>query len=295
MTNQSYYVGIDVGGTNVRIGLVDEQNQILFDEKYKSTDIVHKFNEVIEKFVKKYQSDYPIKAISIGYPGLADQDSLNVYFVPNQKAFEGTYLNDLQQKLNIPIVVGNDTNYLMLYDAVYFGIPENQSILGFYLGTGFGNAIRIKNQLYQGDTGAAGEIGHVPVYLNGVIPKTGKQPDLESLVSGFNLIEIHQKHFKETPFEEMLIKHFDSDIVQTYLHMLAYYIVTEMIMLDVTTIILGGGVIMSDQFPREYLEALIKKNLLTDLQRKRFKAYYAEPSANSGVVGAAIYAKSFNK
>ncbi len=290
--NQSYYVGIDVGGTNVRIGLVDGMNQILFEEKYKSSDIVNSFNDIIEKFVLKYKNQYPVKAISIGYPGLAVQETLDVYYVPNQRAFEGKYLNDLKAKLNLPIVVGNDTNYLMLYDAVYFGIPQDKSILGFYLGTGFGNAIRIKDQLYQGDTGAAGEIGHVPVYLHGVIPKEGKQPDLESLVSGFKLIEIHQKHFKETPFEEMLIKHFDHEVIQTYLHMLAYYIATEMIMFDITTIILGGGVIMSDQFPKTYLESLVKKNLLTEMQRAKFKVYYAEPSSNSGVVGAAIYAKS---
>ena len=66
----------------------------------------------------------------------------------------------------------------------------------------------------------------------------------------------------------MLIDHFESEVIQTYLHLLAYYIATEMIMLDITTIILGGGVIMSDQFPRSYLEELIKKNLLTDLQRR---------------------------
>lgn len=293
--SSSYYIGIDVGGTNVRIGIVDDQNNIILDEKYKSSEIAPKFESVIEDFVMRHQSNYTFKAISIGYPGLAQQETLDVYYIPNQRAFEGTYLNNLQKKLGIPIVVGNDTNFLMLYDALYFGIPQDKSVLGFYLGTGFGNAIRIKNQLYQGDTGAAGEIGHVPVYVQGVLPKQGKQPDLESVVSGFNLIEIHKKHFSDSPFETMLIDHFESEVIQTYLHLLAYYIATEMIMLDITTIILGGGVIMSDQFPRSYLEELIKKNLLTDLQKKMFKAYFANPSANSGVVGAAIYARSMLK
>ena len=241
----------------------------------------------------RHQSNYTFKAISIGYPGLAQQETLDVYYIPNQRAFEGTYLNNLQKKLGIPIVVGNDTNFLMLYDALYFGIPQDKSVLGFYLGTGFGNAIRIKDQLYQGDTGAAGEIGHVPVYVQGVLPKQGKQPDLESVVSGFNLIEIHNtlvihllkrclltilkvKSFKLISFISILYCN-RNDYVRHYQHHSWWC------------------VIMSDQFPRSYLEELIKKNLLTDLQKKMFKAYFANPSANSGVVGAAIYARSMLK
>lgn len=286
-----YFIGIDVGGTNVRIGLVDESLNIIHEEKHQSKKIGKNLGPFIKEFALKHKENHEILAISIGFPGLVDQATRSVLHIPNQRDFEGDYLLKIEEELGIPIIVGNDVNLLMLYDASFFGIDPNKSVLGFYLGTGFGNAIRIKNQLYQGEFGAAGEIGHVPVYLNGY-KKDETQDDLESIVSGFNLIKIHEKHFKDTPFEEIFKKHFDSEPIQTYLHILAFYIATEMTILDISTIILGGGVIMSEQFPKAYLERLIKKNLFAKLTQENFKTYYAHPAVNSGILGAVLYAKS---
>ncbi|VEU82276.1 allose kinase [Acholeplasma hippikon] len=289
---EKYYIGIDVGGTNVRMGLVDEKNNILFEEKHKSQPIAHKLDEVVKDFVNKYKNDYHIVAISMGFPGLVDQETRAVIDTPNIRALEGNYLMKLEQELNIPIILGNDVNYLLMYDAEYFNINPKQSVLGFYLGTGFGNAIRIKDELYQGDNGAAGEIGHVPQYLNG-INYNDKQSDLESYVSGFKLVEIHKKHFNQTPFERLFIDHFDSKEIQDYLHLLGFYIAAEITILDIATIILGGGVIMSEQFPREYLEKIVKRNLHAKVTVDKLKFYYAESQANSGILGATIYAKNY--
>lgn len=289
---KKYYVGIDVGGTNVRLGLVDDELNIIFEEKHQSSKIGNQLKDLVKVFVLKCQKDYKIEAISMGFPGLVDQETRKVLHIPNQKSFEGDYLLALEKQLNIPIIVGNDVNVILLYDALYFNIDSNKSVLGFYLGTGFGNAIRIKGELYQGEFGAAGEIGHVPVYLDGITYDSDKQNDLESIVSGFNLIQIHKKYFNQTPFEDIFKVHFDSKELQNYLHILAFYIATEMTILDISTIILGGGVIMSEQFPKSYLETLIKKNLFAELTKRNFKAYYAEPQVNSGILGSVIYAKN---
>lgn len=292
MPKGNYYIGIDVGGTNARLGLVDENHQILFDQKVKSSIASQDFAGTIKTFVKKYQADYNIKAISIGFPGLVDQATRRVVNVPNEPRYEGDYLAQLEKELNIPIIIDNDVNYLMLYDAVHFNIPEDQSILGFYLGTGFGNAIRFGNQLYQGTYGAAGEIGHIPIFHDFDLKK-GKQDHLEVVTSGYALIELHKKYFPNSPFETLFIDHFDSEPIQKYLHYLAFAIATEMIILDIPTIILGGGVMMSNQFPKAYLEDIIKRHLRSDLARTNFKAYYAEQHAQSGIIGAVIYAKAY--
>src|SRR5690606_11417970 len=289
----NFYVGVDVGGTNIRIGLVDQNFNILQEEKYASKDFADKLKDVVKNFVIKAQSKGEVKAVSLGFPGLVDQETRTVLHTPNERRFEGSYLKDLEEELNIPIVIGNDVNYLLLYDAEFFKIDPNKSVLGFYLGTGFGNAIRIKGDLYQGDFGAAGEIGHVPMYINGIDFDALKQPDLESMVSGFNLIEIHKKHFPNSEFKTMLKEHFDSKVIQTYLHILAFYIATEITILDIPTIILGGGVIMSEQFPKAYLEQLIARNLFSKLTKDNFKVYYANEDAKSGILGAAIYARNY--
>lgn len=291
---KNYYLGIDCGGTNIRIGLVDEQNQIFHQEKHDAQKIGSNLSGLIERYVLQYKDSCPIKAIGIGFPGLVNLDTKEVLHVPNLKAFEGSYLNVLEKQLNIPIYIGNDVNLLMLYDAMHFGIDPNKSVMGFYLGTGLGSAIRIKQWMYQGDFGAAGEIGHVPIYLRGL--KHGeRQVDLESEVSGFNLKNIHQKHFPNVPFETMLIDHFDSQAIQDYLNLLAVYIATQITILDISTIILGGGVIMSEQFPKKYLESLILKNLFAEKTKENFKVYYAKSSQNSGILGAAIFAKQHKR
>ncbi|MBN3490277.1 allose kinase [Acholeplasma equirhinis] len=291
----SYYIGVDVGGTNIRMGLVDENLNILHEEKYASSKYAPELSNLLKQYVEKHKAKGQIKAISLGFPGLVDQETRTVLHTPNERRFEGSYLMDLEKELSIPIVIGNDVNVLLMYDADFFGIDKNKSVLGFYLGTGFGNAIRIKGELYQGEFGAAGEIGHVPAYASGIEFDAEKQPDLEQLVSGFNLIEIHKKNFADSPFESLFVDHFNSKEIQIYLHILAFYIATEITILDIPTIILGGGVIMSEQFPKDYLESLIKKNLFSKLTKDNFKVYYAQADVKSGILGATIYAERYLK
>ncbi len=287
---KTYYIGIDCGGTNIRIGLVDESFKIYHEEKHQSQKIGSGLSGLIRSYVLKYKERYMIKAIGIGFPGIVDLNTKQILKVPNLKAFEGDYLRALEKDLDIPIYIGNDVNLLMLYDAKHFDIDPNKSVMGFYLGTGFGSAIRINHMMYQGDFGAAGEIGHVPIYLRGLLHNE-KQCDLESEVSGFNLQRIHEKHFANDPFETMFIDHFNDEPIQDYLNLLAIYIATQITILDISTIILGGGVIMSDQFPKAYLESLIMKNLFTDKTKENFKVYYAQVHQNSGILGSVIFAK----
>ncbi len=286
----TYYLGIDCGGTNIRMGLVDDQFNIYHEEKHQSKKIGNGLSELICTYVEKYQNEYKIQAIGIGFPGIVDLNTKEVLTIPNLKDFEGNYLVDLEQTLNIPIFIGNDVNILMLYDAKHFGIDSDKSVMGFYLGTGLGSAIRINDMMYQGDFGAAGEVGHVPIYFRGLLLNE-TQKDLESEVSGFNLKNIHETYFQDDPFETMLIDHFNDAPIQDYLNLLAVYIATQITILDISTIILGGGVIMSKQFPRSYLESLILKNLFAKKTKENFKVYYAESDQNSGILGSVIFAK----
>lgn len=288
----NYILGIDCGGTNIRMGLVDDTLKI-FEQLNKKANLHAKnLTKLIKDYVIKHQDKYNIKAISIGFPGIVDNKLKKVIHTPNLREFEGNDFLSLEEELNIPIFLANDTNLLLLYDAFHFKIENDQSVLGFYLGTGFGNAIKIKDKLHLGDSGIAGEIGHVPAYLNGIDYKKETQEDLEAFVSGHKLIKIHEKHFSDTPFEEMFIKHLDDPIIKNFLYMLAFYIVTEITILDIHTIILGGGVITSRQFPKDYLFDIIKRNLFSQNTKDKIRVYFADSDVNSGILGAYLYAKS---
>lgn len=288
--DNSYILGIDCGGTNIRLGLVSNDLNILNERKYKSLEHAKDLFEIIKSYFYEYKNNFKIIAVSIGFPGIVDNVLKKVIHTPNLRAFEQINYKVLEEILKVPIFLGNDTNNLLLYDAKHFKIDDNKSILGFYVGTGFGNAIRIKDKIYEGEHGVSGEIGHVPAYLEG-IDYNNKQRDLESFVSGFNLIEIHKKHFSSTPFNELFIKHIDDPIIKNFIYMLAFYIVTEITILDISTIILGGGVISSKQFPKSMLVEIIKNNMFARSTLNNLKIHFAEDEVNSGILGAAIYAR----
>jgi len=286
----NYILGIDCGGTNIRMGLVDKSLKIFEHLNKKANLHAKELTKLINDYVLKHQDKYNIKAISIGFPGIVDNKLKKVIHTPNLRDFEKNDFLSLEKKLNIPIYLANDTNLLLLYDAFHFKIEKDQSVLGFYLGTGFGNAIKLKDKLYLGDSGISGEIGHVPAYLNGIDFEKETQEDLETFVSGHTLIKIHEKHFKDTAFEEIFIKHLDSPVIKNFLYMLAFYIVTEITILDVHTIILGGGVITSRQFPKDYLFNIIKRNLYSKKTKENIRVYFADSDQNSGILGAYLYA-----
>jgi len=113
---------------------------------------------------------------------------------------------------------------------------------------------------------------------------------VETMVSGVKLKRIHQEHFSDTPFEQMFTLHHETEPLIEFIHNLAIAITTEINLLDVTNIILGGGVINMADFPRERLENEIKGFLRNETSRTTFNAHYTESSVEDGIIGAGIYA-----
>src|SRR5690606_35851993 len=112
--------------TNIRMGLVDENLNILHEEKYASSKYAPELSNLLKQYVDKHKVKGQIKAISLGFPGLVDQETRTVLHTPNERRFEGSYLMDLEKELSIPIVIGNDVNVLLMYDADFFGIDKNK-------------------------------------------------------------------------------------------------------------------------------------------------------------------------
>lgn len=287
----NYVLGIDVGGTSVRIGLVNNENKVIEMVKHLSSEIAPKFREEIVNYFNNFKNKYNIIAVSIGFPGLVNDYTKEILNIPNQKLFETKdYIKELIEILNIPVYIDNDVNNLLLFDVNKFNLKD-KNVLGFYIGTGFGNGIYLNNEIFVGDNNYAGEMGHIPIYGNELVCGCGKKGCLETLVSGVALLSIHNKYFKDTDYDEIFNNHINSPHIIKFIEMLASAIVTQIVMLDVNNIILGGGVIHKKGFPRKLLEDNIKKHLRSYDLVSKLKIYYSESLPEDGIIGASLKAR----
>lgn len=286
-----YVVGIDIGGTYTRIGIVNKQNKIFEVKKELTEEIVNDVAAFIIQYVREHLSKYNIVAISIGFPGIVDAQKLEVISVPNQRKLENSnYLKAISEELKLPIFIDKDTNLLLTYDIYHLNLEKHPYVLGFYLGTGFGNAIKLDHKLIRGEHGYAGEIGHIPVRDNLEICGCGKIGCVETQTSGVKLTKIQQEYFIDCPIEQLFSKFSNHPSLVTFIRDLARIIATEIILLDVSTIILGGGVINMKDFPKETFKTEILKYLRSDQEGNSLQLFYTTSESENGIIGASMLA-----
>lgn len=156
-------LGIDLGGTNLRVGLVDDGKIIRIEEtsilySVKQDDVLNCIYELIDRFI-----DNDIQGIGIGVPSVVDPEKGIVYEVQNIPSWKEVHLKKLlQEKYKLPVYVNNDANCFAAGEK-FFGKAKNYSdAVGLILGTGLGAGLIINNKLYSGPNNGAGEFGMMP-------------------------------------------------------------------------------------------------------------------------------------
>ncbi|NOZ34700.1 MAG: ROK family protein [Chlorobi bacterium] len=207
---QNIVIGIDIGGTNTKFGLVSREGKILakstvstkgYENINKFIDTLH--NE-INKLIKNLPEKTAIKGIGIG--------------APNGNIFRGTieYAANLdwkgfipigslmQEKFNVRVKVTNDANAAALGEKL-FGKGKNISnFMTITLGTGLGSGIIAGDNLLYGHSGFAGEAGHVIVKENGRLCGCGRKGCLETYVSANGLLKTVKELLSATDEESMI-------------------------------------------------------------------------------------------
>ncbi|WP_339839490.1 ROK family protein [uncultured Maribacter sp.] len=166
---QEELLGVDIGGTNIKIGKVvngvvvqkckirvnrDDLEQVTLDNLYKG--------------LKGFMTD-SVKAIGIGVPAVVDIESGTVYDVQNIPSWTQIALKDLvEEKFNVPVYINNDANCFAIGEKRFGKAQEFKNCIALSLGTGMGMGIIINDKLYNGVLCGAGEIGMVP-YLDGIL------------------------------------------------------------------------------------------------------------------------------
>jgi len=167
MADNKNIIGIDIGGTNIRVGLVQNHRIVrivsaLTPANETQEIVLNTIVSLIEKFM-----DTPVDAIGIGVPSIVDVDKGIVYDVVNIPQWKEVHLKAyLENKFHLPIFVNNDANCFAAGEKYYGKGKGYGSFVGLILGTGLGAGMIINNRLYEGKNCGAGEIGNIPYLAN---------------------------------------------------------------------------------------------------------------------------------
>ncbi len=156
-------LGIDLGGTNVRVGLIENDSltkveSLPISRTDNAMDVVDNISSLIDRF-----SSEKILGIGVGVPSVVDVERGIVYDVQNIPSWKEVHLKDLlEKKFKVPVYVNNDANCFAIGEK-YFGKGKKyDNIVGLIVGTGLGAGLVIHGRLYSGRNCGAGEFGCVP-------------------------------------------------------------------------------------------------------------------------------------
>ena len=292
-----FILGIDIGGTHVRLGLVtktlDLSNfaQLKTESVFKSNHPINDLSNMIDNYIEKYAPDKHITAISIGFPSTVDKESKVVLSTPNIPTLQNIHVvNELHARLKIPVYISRDVNFLMLSDIYYQKINTSGVLLGFYFGTGIGNAIFIDGKPLKGKNGVTAELGHIPMIQDNIPCTCGSFGCLENHASGRYLVSLSQNEFEGTEISEIFAKYATHPQVLKFIENIAIAVALEASLLDPEYIILGGGILQMKDFPKKLFEARIKDRTRKPLPSENLEIIYARVGQENGIIGAGIYA-----
>ncbi len=204
-----YAIGVDIGGTGTKLGVVDEKGNVLKHHEFKTTDYkdfptyVDGLVEAITMLTSSTEGE--CQGVGIGAPN-GNYYSGRIEFAPNLPFGDGAPIVDaLKEKLGYDIVcLSNDANAAAIGEKIYGGGRNLNHFILITLGTGLGSGIICDGKIVLGEDGNAGELGHVCAVPNGRICGCGKRGCLEAYASATGI--------KRT-FMEMVAKYNGDSII----------------------------------------------------------------------------------
>ena len=294
--NEIFTLGADIGGTNFRLGIVSQAREIVSFERKPSEILFGSAAENLGREISAHiaRNGYAerISAVAVGLPSLIDKSRSTVLSSPNLKGFDNLPLkNELEKILNVPVFIERDVNFLLQSDMEKLGLKNEKNVLGFYIGTGFGNSVFLGGKFYTGSNGAAGELGHIPILGNSLKCTCKNTGCAETVCSGKALEALAEKHFPKTDIRQVFKAHGNEPILKAFVHHLAVPIATEINILDPDVCIIGGGVIDMEGFPKEILFDAVHFYARKPYPEKSLRLLFTRHDQKSGVFGSGIFAQ----
>lgn len=192
---EEYYIGIDLGGTNIRIGLVDEGDQV-GDLVHLSVKEYSSWDDLLMDLVSiiKEMEVNRVRAVGVAVAGGVVISKGIVSYSPHVRWIDGQPVREnLAKAIDLPVWMDNDANAVTYGEWMYGAGKGFSSIICLTLGSGVGGGIILNRGLHRGEDGLAGEIGHMCVQPNGRPCRCGKKGCLEAYSSGTAISTIYRE------------------------------------------------------------------------------------------------------
>lgn len=314
-----YYIGIDIGGTNLAAGLVNQEGAILSQTSRpvnKELDSAALCRQCVELAQRTAQEGgiplEQIEAIGVGVPGLVDNKEGVIVYTPNMPFLSFPFRDAFQTVWNVPVYLGNDANCAAIGEYWAGAAKGCDPAVVITLGTGIGGGMVSNGKVFTGFANSGMEVGHMPVEPNGITCGCGQKGCWETYGSASALIrqtrEAMQAHpdsvlwrlcdhnldkvTGRTPFQGALEKDETAlAVLEAYRGWLAQGLICLINVLQPEVICLGGGISNAE----EELLLLPLRELIGprcfDPQHPP-KLVRASLGNDAGIVGAAMLCKT---
>jgi glucokinase len=193
-------IGVDVGGTTVAAGVVDEQGSVLATAQRDTPfDDPRRTEDVIVEVVSELAAAHDVEAVGVGAAGFVDAERSTVLFAPNLAWRDEPLRAGIEGRCGLPVVIENDAN-AAAWGEVRFGAGRGEDfVVVLTVGTGIGGGIVLGGRLLRGRFGVAGEIGHINMVPDGRRCGCGLEGCWEQYASGRALVQEAQELAEASP------------------------------------------------------------------------------------------------
>jgi glucokinase len=313
------YIGLDVGGTSVKVGVFNEELEIIHEGFMPTTNaqgeepLIAAIIDLIETMRTEYKD---IRSIGVGFPSVVRPDG-SVHHPPNLVGWGVVPLQQrLQEACKIPVALDNDANVAALAESTVGSGRDQSNFLYVTLGTGVGGCIISDNTIYSGRLGGAGEIGHIIINAEEALEptalsrKTARLGILEEYVGRAGILRLMKQLLQEYP--QSILHSMESqamdvkDISEAAYQddkaaceclrrtgaLLAVGLSSVLAILDLHVVVVGGGISQVHPLLLDTTRSILQKRAMPTIADD-IDIRLATFSAKAGITGAALLGKLF--
>lgn len=307
------YVGIDLGGTFIKGGIVDDLGRILTSDKVPTgaeggaDGVAKNISALVKKLLCALNlSESDVLGIGMGVPGMINSRE-GIVTYSNNLAWENFSIADRVSSLtSLPVKIANDANVAALGEVKFGGGRDFENVIMITLGTGVGGGIVLGGRLYEGNEGAGAELGHSCICYGGEPCTCGRRGCLEAYASATALIRETKRAMEKNPKSLMwqsvgspgevdgatAFKNKDRDdsareVVERYIEMLGTGLSNIATVFRPEAILIGGGVSAEGDALILPLQKYVDENLFGGKRGPRVIVRQAELGNRAGLMGAA--------
>jgi len=306
-------IGIDIGGTNTKYGIVNHRGEILekgdlrTDTYPKVEEFVDALYKAVSPIIKKYTGEKSIKGIGIGAPN-GNPFSGTIEYAPNLRWRGVIPLCELvTAKFKMPSVINNDAKSAAIGEMTYGAARGMKDFIMITLGTGVGSGIVVNGQIVYGHDGFAGELGHTTIRPGGrKHPGTGMHGTVETYASATGIAVTANEMLDEDPRADSLMRKYRREEITAKVvaeaaekgdkiaqevyrftgQILGEALANFVMFSSPEAIILFGGVIKAGDLILKPTREHMEKNLLPIFQNKVKLVFSELKEADAAILGA---------